>query len=702
MDRTLKFFASLVLCALALNAGAQTAVLFPLAQMTGTTNDTTITIKPVNNPVKWNHTIAWFPTAGIQLKTTNGSATTNLIPNDYTVTIAGIPGSWRISVNDTNVTLNAADIGNLTTYSFTDLFGYVKKILPGTGYTVSPASGQGNVTLNITGGGGGGSATNAYQLQISGALLSLTTNVTTFVYTLAGVPQTNANMALWGATAPNTYSNQFDLAGSWVTASPYAVSLSNKWNSGSNDLNTAIAGKLASANNLSDVANRLTALATLGGISTNYTLIWTNGGIYSSNNFGWILVRADGSGIQSNTATASARLWDTNGFMVWKSNNVVNLTITASGDVIAINSVANRGRAIFGTLTVNDITNGVPDSPATMHGDWNVTGQMNVVGKFSAPGGIDATGAAVAADSFSGDGFGLSDLDASDITGVIPPANLGTGTSISGKFLRGDGTFQTISGGGDMIAANNLSDVASAPTALGNIGGAASATTLAIAGTGNQIASSAGAQSLGANRTWTLSLSSTLVLPGTLNVPGNQTNQGAFSLTGPQTNFGSIYIEAAIPATGHTNVLFVEPTGKVTTNDVNFFVNTNQSPTILGSPTGIIAAFDSSGNIVGTNNGMGLTNMDTHFTNYGAVTNIVLPADGNKWVCLVTNGPHNFLNFGGPNMGAVSVWITTNGDVQWPPQFTSLGYSNHLTTNCLFDFQPWGGTNRGITGQSEF
>lgn len=44
--------------------------------------------------------------------------------------------------------------------------------------------------------------------------------------------------------------------------------------------------------------------------------------------------------------------------------------------------------------------------------------------------------------------------------GQIPPAKLGTGSGGSSKFLREDGTFQSIPGGGDMLATNNLSDVA--------------------------------------------------------------------------------------------------------------------------------------------------------------------------------------------------------------------------------------------------
>jgi hypothetical protein len=53
---------------------------------------------------------------------------------------------------------------------------------------------------------------------------------------------------------------------------------------------------------------------------------------------------------------------------------------------------------------------------------------------------------------------------------IIAPAYLGTGSSITTKYLRGDGTWQTVtSGSGDLLAANNLSDVASIATARTNL-----------------------------------------------------------------------------------------------------------------------------------------------------------------------------------------------------------------------------------------
>jgi hypothetical protein len=60
---------------------------------------------------------------------------------------------------------------------------------------------------------------------------------------------------------------------------------------------------------------------------------------------------------------------------------------------------------------------------------------------------------------------------ASDITsGVFGHARLGTGGGGSTKFLREDGTWQTVTVGGDLLAANNLSDLASASTARTNLG----------------------------------------------------------------------------------------------------------------------------------------------------------------------------------------------------------------------------------------
>ena len=55
---------------------------------------------------------------------------------------------------------------------------------------------------------------------------------------------------------------------------------------------------------------------------------------------------------------------------------------------------------------------------------------------------------------------------AAGAAGLVPTPAAGTQT----KFLRGDGTFVAISGGGDMLAANNLGDVLSVSSARTNLG----------------------------------------------------------------------------------------------------------------------------------------------------------------------------------------------------------------------------------------
>ena len=68
-----------------------------------------------------------------------------------------------------------------------------------------------------------------------------------------------------------------------------------------------------------------------------------------------------------------------------------------------------------------------------------------------------------ASDTF---GFGALDLaDTDAVTGVLPAVNFATGTPTGSKFLRDDQVWTTISGGGDALVGNPLSQFASTTSA---------------------------------------------------------------------------------------------------------------------------------------------------------------------------------------------------------------------------------------------
>ena len=87
--------------------------------------------------------------------------------------------------------------------------------------------------------------------------------------------------------------------------------------------------------------------------------------------------------------------------------------------------------------------------------------------------------------------------------------------------------------------ANNLSDVLSSSTSLANLGGASTATTITINGTANEITSSAGAQSLAANRVWTLSLPSAMTFAGKTITGGSYASASATSFTFTSGSIGT-------------------------------------------------------------------------------------------------------------------------------------------------------------------
>ncbi len=193
---------------------AQSVINFYLSQFTGITNDTTITLQSRNNPVIYNGQFYWWPPYGTNLVTTNGFATITLVPGQYTMSLAGIPQNWVLSVTNSATPLNAA---TLTTGTM--IYNGINSL---TGPAVTN-DGHGNYYVNVltngsSGGGGNGSATNVNNatgtnVSLSGVFVGYAGGLTNMYGSsiVGSVPSallantasyaTNAGYALWGTNA---------------------------------------------------------------------------------------------------------------------------------------------------------------------------------------------------------------------------------------------------------------------------------------------------------------------------------------------------------------------------------------------------------------------------------------------------------------------------------------------------------------------
>ena len=130
-------------------------------------------------------------------------------------------------------------------------------------------------------------------------------------------------------------------------------------------------------------------------------------------------------------------------------NNFYTKTINASAGVIAVDGTFSGNVSIAGTLTYEDVTNVDSVGLITARSGIKVTGGDLEVGSNV----TISNGGIVTATTFSGDVTGTATTatnlaDGANITtGIITAARLGSGVD-SAKFLRGDGTWQTVSTGG--------------------------------------------------------------------------------------------------------------------------------------------------------------------------------------------------------------------------------------------------------------
>lgn len=144
-----------------------------------------------------------------------------------------------------------------------------------------------------------------------------------------------------------------------------------------------------------------------------------------------------------------------------------NTPYSGSGSVVLANSPTLTGTITAASATFSGNIAGATSSwsSSISIGTTAVNGVMNVVGTTNHTGAVNITGtvtattvtattvtAATLTGTHTGNGSALTNLNASNISsGTVPTANLGSGTANSSVFLRGDGTWASLSGSGGAV-----------------------------------------------------------------------------------------------------------------------------------------------------------------------------------------------------------------------------------------------------------
>jgi hypothetical protein len=144
------------------------------------------------------------------------------------------------------------------------------------------------------------------------------------------------------------------------------------------------------------------------------------------------------------------------GLLVFATSPTLVTPVLGVASATSINKVAFTAPATGSTLVIADGKTFTASNSLALAGTDGSTLNVGTGGTLGTAAYTAATAYATAIHAHAG----------ADITsGTVDPARLGSGASISTKFLRGDSTWQTISGGGDALTSGNLSQFAATTSA---------------------------------------------------------------------------------------------------------------------------------------------------------------------------------------------------------------------------------------------
>ena len=402
-----------------------------------------------------------------------GSVTGTLAGNATSATSAGVASNVVAGISITNAFITssvfAGNGAGLTNLAYASLTG--KPAIPATNGFVTAAITNGLATTNFV-------ITQGYLTSANGAKASLATNVVSGISITNGFI-TNSVFAGDGAGLANVSVNAGNILGSLSAAQLPSGLLLNGTNGvflNAASLNTAF-GFSTLANNAGGSQNS----------AFGYSALLNDDGGMDNSAFGYsaLYFNTGGSG---NSAFGSTAL-------VYNADGAHN---SAFGYSALFQNISGSENSAFGGFTLSNITNGVANTAigsgalfnltagtgnlalgegaGTLlnHGSGNIyignpgIGSENGTIRIGSPGAqtVVYLSGAVTAESFIGDGSGLTNVTAAQIAGGVIG---GLGDTATGQFTTavgglnnsaGAGEYATVIGGGDSVASGQAATVA--------------------------------------------------------------------------------------------------------------------------------------------------------------------------------------------------------------------------------------------------